>query len=107
MKNKIPTIKKRSDFETLMKKGKVISNGVFLLRFVNNPTQMRYAIATNKKIFRTAVLRNKIKRQIRTFLQNLNDLKKKDILIIVKNTYNKNSYEVNLQHFTSLYNTIK
>jgi ribonuclease P protein component len=107
MKNKIVTIKKRADFENLMKKGKVVSNGVFLLRFVNNTTQMRYAIATNKKIFRTAVLRNKIKRQIRTFIQKITNIKHRDILIIVKNTYNKNNYETNLQHFISLYNTIK
>jgi ribonuclease P protein component len=107
MKNNIPTIKKRSDFEVLMKQGRVISNGVYLFRFINNPKQLRYAIATNKKIFRTAVLRNKIKRQIRAFLQTITNIKNKDILIIVKNTYIKNDYKANLQHFINLYNTIK
>jgi ribonuclease P protein component len=107
MKNNIPTIKKRSDFEVLMKKGKVISNQVYLFRFISNPTQLRYAIATNKKIFRTAVLRNKIKRQIRVFLRLITNIKNKDILIIVKNTYIENDNKVNLQHFLNLYNTIK
>lgn len=52
----------------------------------NNLEFPRFAIIVSKKIDKKAVGRNKIKRQIRSFIKNLlADIKKgKDVLIIVK-----------------------
>jgi ribonuclease P protein component len=108
MKSKTVTLKKRTDFEHIIKRGKVASNNTFLIRFTNNShNQLRYAIAANKKIFRTAVLRNKIKRQIRTFIQTIVEPTNKDMLIIVKNTYDTKTYQTNLGQFMNLYNKIR
>jgi len=65
-------LKKKKDFEYLFKKGKSQeSKKEFLvLRYKeNNLKNTRFGLIVSKKVFKRAVLRNKIKRQLRNILR--------------------------------------
>lgn len=97
-------ITKNADFKRIYQKGKFFSNEFFLVklhpnRFPNN----RFAVIVNKKISKKAVIRNKIKRQIREIIRiNQGQLKTGfDIIVIVKKDLTRESYkniEQNLLH---------
>lgn len=106
--NQFTILKKNLEIKQLFQKGKFISNSIFVLKYQENYfKQTRYAISVNKKIFRTAVLRNKIKRQIRNIVRNLPSYKNIDILVIVKNLYLEKDFNTINNSFQSLYNKIK
>ena len=106
MKNKIvgTSLRQNSQIKNVLKNGLTISNDVYILKYINSNQKLEFAISTNKKIFRTAVIRNKIKRQIRTFIRKLPNLKPIKLLIIVKIKFLDNSYE---QNYLSLEKMIK
>ncbi|GHU52120.1 hypothetical protein FACS189496_1700 [Bacilli bacterium] len=106
--NNFITLKSKKDFDNLIKNSKTISNDVYLIKFVfTSLDKSRYAIAASKKHFKTAVLRNKIKRQIRTYVSQLNYVKIFDMLIIIKSNYKTSEYALNADKFNNLYNKIK
>ena len=64
-----------------------ISSNFFLIKISENKTEYkRFAVVVSKRIDKRAVIRNKIKRQIRRCIEeNKNDLPSgKDILMIVR-----------------------
>lgn len=97
MKDKIVgvSLKQNSQIKNVLKQGLTIFGDVYVLKYTNSNQKFEFAISTNKKIFRTAVIRNKIKRQIRSFIRNMPNLKLIKLLIIVKAKFLDNSYEQN------------
>jgi len=80
-------ITKNADFKRIYQKGKFFSNDFFLVKFYpNRLSNSRFSIIVNKKINKKAVIRNKIKRQIREIVRNkLKQLRSGfDIIIIIK-----------------------
>ena len=108
--NKIQSLKSNLQIKELFKTGKSLKTNDFLLKYRKNTTgNLQFAISVNKKIFRTAVIRNKIKRQIRQIVRSLKQIKSIDMLVIVASNYLNNKYETNkkniiwntaINHFT-------
>ena len=66
-------VKKNQEIELIIKEKKFFSNQFFTVYKKNNPetSNFRYAISVGKKIG-NAVVRNKIKRQVTSIIDNLN-----------------------------------
>lgn len=62
-------------FNSIIEKGRVAHSSLFLMRFVKDQAGTRIAAAAPKKTAKTAVLRNKIKRQtyeaVGTLVENI------------------------------------
>jgi ribonuclease P protein component len=82
-----------------------IKNKICKIYYKKNNSNLNFAIATPSKIFRTAVLRNRTKRQIRMIIASLPN-KSLSILIVVNGEYLKNSFEQNKNEITNLYNKL-
>lgn len=80
-------LKNKKDIENVFKKGKTKTGKlVFLKIFKNNLDISRFAFIVSTKISKKAVIRNKIKRQLREIVRkNLSNIKSGvDIVIIAK-----------------------
>lgn len=91
----ISRLQKDKDFTTCIKQGNKI-NCQYLSFFYkrNNLKICRIGISVSKKICKKAVVRNYIKRQIKSFFytHNININQFVDVVIVVKNTYNTKLY---------------
>jgi ribonuclease P protein component len=109
MRNKqIVVLKKTQDFKKVMTNRNLnVSNPVFRIHYLPNKIQkLRFGLAVNKKNFKTAVLRNKIKRQMREIIKSVSPPKNVDIVVIVKYAYINNVFQANKKMFINLYNSI-
>ena len=79
-------VKKSNEIESILKNRKYSSNSFFTVYKKNNPetSHFRYAMSVNKKIGH-AVVRNRLKRQIRAIIREFNIIDNVDIFIIVRN----------------------
>ena len=80
-------LKKRKDIENVFKKGKTIAGRLVFLKLLKNKLDFnRFALIVSLKISKKAVVRNKIRRQLRALIKDsLSDIKTGfDILIIAK-----------------------
>ncbi len=60
----------RETFDEIMKKGRIVHSGLFSLRFLKNlEKSTHFSVVVSKKIAKTAVLRNKIRRRIYSILR--------------------------------------
>jgi ribonuclease P protein component len=111
MKNRsVIILKATKNFDRVVnsRSTKSISNSVFKFKYIPNLLiQTRCGLAVSKKKYKTAVLRNRIKRQIRMMMQHIVISKSVDIVVIVKEAYQGNSFEENKKLFIDLYNTIQ
>lgn len=99
-------VKKNEDFQTIIKKKKSIANRQFVVYHASNQDHLRVGISVSKKLGH-AVVRNKIKRQVRMMVQQVFDKnQKKDFIIIVRYDFLNHSYQENLKSLLSLYNKI-
>lgn len=99
-------IKKNQDFQRIIKNKQSVSNRCFVVYYLTNESHLRVGLSVSKKMGH-AVVRNKVKRQVRMMVQEVFDESKKmDYIIIVRNNYLKNSYEDNLRELKYLYNKI-
>ena len=90
-------IKKNEEFTKIISKKHCISNAVFIMYYDNRALDhARVGISVSKKIG-NAVIRNKIKRQIRMmFIENFDyENCPYDLIVIVKKKYLENSYQEN------------
>ena len=85
---KINIIKENKDFENIIHKGKYIRNKYYILYYLknNNNKFYRFGISVGKKISNKAVIRNKLKRRLKSIINNHKNLyeNNKDYIIIMK-----------------------
>lgn len=82
-------VKENKDFSNLINKGKKSWNDIFSIYYGNNMcANYRFGISVSKKIG-NAVVRNKIKRQIRSIIDKHKNIyqNEKDYIIIVRKNY--------------------
>ena len=106
---KIYRLKKNEDFSYIMKRKKSFSNRIYIL-YINKCKyeQAKIGISVSKKLG-NAVIRNKIKRQIRMMIIE-NEYYNKishDIIIIVKSNYLNNTYLENKKNLEFIIKTSK
>ncbi|MCI9092598.1 MAG: ribonuclease P protein component [Coprobacillus sp.] len=99
-------IKKNEEFQAIIKKKKSIANQKYVIYYRNNNEHLKVGISVSKKLG-NAVVRNKIKRQMRMMVQQVFDkTQKKDFIIIVRNKYLNDSFLINKKDLEYLYNKI-
>jgi ribonuclease P protein component len=91
-------LQKDRDFESVFKKGKTLSDKFLFLKVKKNDLQVsRFGLIIGKKISNKAVIRNRLKRQLREIIKNnLFNIKPGfDIVVITKSEIiNKNYQEI-------------
>ena len=97
-------VTKNSDFENIVHNGKKkISKEFSVYIMPNNLDHPRFGISVSKKRG-NAVLRNKVKRQIRSIIyQNLSTFVPSDYVIVVKDQYLEQDYETNTKKLLDLF----
>jgi len=73
-------------FKNIILKGDVFYSPFFTIRRLINNDESRFAVSAPKKICKTAVMRNKIRRRIYTAISSLENrfVSKQQIVIIIK-----------------------
>ena len=102
-------IKKSKDFDRIIKKRNGISNKLFILNIEdNNLNKAMFRITLTKKIG-NAVIRNKLKRQTKSIIDNNKNIyqNNKNYIIIVKKEALNSNYQKMEQSIVSLFNIIK
>jgi ribonuclease P protein component len=98
MLSKENCLKKRKDFDNVFKGGKTIAGELIFLKVIKNNLDIsRLGFVIGLKISKKAVIRNKIKRQLRGIIkENLSDIKPGlDVIIISKpDIIDKNYQEI-------------
>ncbi len=91
---KINIVKKSLDFEKIIENGKFNRNKFISIYIYDNDIKTRFGISVSKKVG-NAVVRNKIKRQIKNIIDiNKKDFQKnKDYIIIIKKDIINLSYK--------------
>jgi len=104
----IKSLKNKKEIDNLFATGRMVRNSLFTFKFLKNTLNYpRYVLGVSKKFFKTAVLRNKIKRQVREMLRiGLKD-KSFDVFVLVNNNYDTKTYKENENEFLNLTNEIK
>ncbi len=99
-------IKKNEEFQSIIRKKQSVANRCFVVYYRKNNEHLRIGISVSKKLG-NAVVRNKVKRQVRMMAQEVFDKdRKNDLIIIVRNQFLKNSYEDNQKELRYLNNKI-
>ncbi|GFI41060.1 ribonuclease P protein component [Thomasclavelia cocleata] len=100
-------VKKNEDFSHIIKHKQSLANRSFIIYYVKNDlNHARIGISVSKKLGK-AVIRNKIKRQVRMIVQqtiNFND--NYDYIVIVRNKYLDLDFISNLNELKYLYKKI-
>lgn len=96
-------LKKNEDFQHVLSQKKRSGNQAYTLYLTHNKfPHVRVGISTSKKLG-NAVTRNRIRRQVRSMIQNhLVTEQAIDLVIIVKNAYLQQSFEINQQQLMTL-----
>jgi len=93
------SLRRKKDFDQVFKSGQSFYNHLFIIKSLENNLNInRLGIIIGLKVSKKAVIRNKIKRQIREIFRKYikeNPLNSKDFVIIVsKNIVGKNQLEI-------------
>ena len=101
-------VKRNEDFSKIIARKKSFANSCFIIyKDENQIGHGRVGISVSKKLG-NAVVRNKIKRQVRMMVQQVFDRDQKmDFIIIVRYDFLNHSYQDNLNSIVSLYNKIR
>jgi len=91
-------LKKKKDFEKVFKQGKGFKEDFLFLKLIaNNLKKNRFGVIVSQKISKKAVIRNKIKRRIKSILiQKLPEIKKQldIVLVALPGLETKNFWEI-------------
>ena len=99
----------RKDFDNTFKGGKGLFSDILNIKFINNNLEnSRFGIVVSNKISKKAVIRNKIKRQIREVIhRNLTEINNGlDIMIICKPEISKKDFQEIEQTIIQLFKKI-
>lgn len=99
-------IKKNKEFEVIIKNKKKVSNNYFSIYYIKS-IKNKYGISVSKKYFKTAVLRNKIKRQLKDIIDKNDIPNGYEYVIIVKESLIFLNYQEKKYELLSLLNKIK
>jgi len=101
--NKVYRLKKNEDFQHTISGKKRLGNSSFTIYLTRNELgQVRVGISTSKKLG-IAVVRNRIRRQVRSMIQHRLVVDQSlDLVIIVKNDYLTRSFLDNEQQLLTL-----
>ena len=101
-------VKKNEDFQSIIHQNKKIQSQNYKIYYaLNNLEHARVGISTSKKLG-IAVLRNRIRRQVRASMREIMNFQDNiDYIIIVKNKYLDNSFEENKKDLSKLLEKIK
>ena len=101
-------IKSNQDFQKVIRDNKKNICGSFIIYHSNSSKpNARIGISTSKKLG-NAVIRNRIRRQVRVMARNVIDLNGKlDYVIIVRKGYLNNNYQDNLEELKKTISKIK
>lgn len=100
-------VKKNEDFSAIISKKQSFANRAFIVYYLNNnEKKARIGISVSKKIG-NAVIRNKIKRQVRMMVQEIFNFQEPiDYVIIIRKKYLFLSYEENKKELNYVYHKI-
>lgn len=101
-------IKRSEEFESIIKNKKfIVSPGIVFYIKERKEEHARVGITVKNKVG-NAVIRNKVKRQVRMLVQSTFSFDEKfDTIILVKEKYLENSYEFNKNVVETLYSKAK
>lgn len=101
-------LRKNEQFQEVIKSKKSVVNDSFVVYYkLNDLSNVRIGISVSKKLGK-AVVRNKIKRQVRMMARGVFDENENiDYIIIVRKKYLNYSYQENLEKLDFLHNKIK
>ena len=101
-------IKKSEEFQSMIKKQKHLASNLFVIYYKDKEEEKnRIGISVSKKMG-NAVVRNKLKRQVRMMVQEVGCLDLNvDILILVRKAYLVNTYENNKKGLETLIKKVK
>lgn len=106
---KINIVRDSKDFENAIKMGKRISNQHYIIYIVSNKKEYyRFGISVGKKISNKAVIRNKLKRQLKSIIDNNKNLYQnyQDYIIIMKRNCLESNYQELENSFLNIINKI-
>lgn len=108
---KINIIKESKDFEKIIHKGQFIKNRYYILYYLKNDNNeyYRFGISVGKKISNRAVIRNKLKRRLKTIIDNHKNFyqNNQDYIIIMKRSCLEASFAELENNFVDLINKLK
>lgn len=106
---KINIVKDSKDFETAIHKGKLYKNQSYIIYIIkNDKAYYRFGISVGKKISNKAVIRNKLKRQLKSIIDKNKNIYKnsQDYIIIMKRSCLEKSYQELENSFLDIMNKI-
>ena len=104
----INRIKKSDEFVLTVKKGNTLKETPYIVHYKNNELSIcRVGISVSKKIGH-AVIRTRIKRQVRAMCDSLIDYASHtfDIVIVIKSEFLENSFDVNKHSLNNILSKI-
>ena len=108
---KINIIKESKEFENIIHNGKFIRNKYYILYYLKNDNNKyyRFGLSVGKKISNKAVIRNKLKRRLKSIIDNHKNFYQndQDYIIIMKRSCLEASFEELENNFIDLINKIK
>ncbi|MDR0341097.1 MAG: ribonuclease P protein component [Mycoplasmataceae bacterium] len=109
MKNNFfSSIKNKKLITQVVHSKNIVQNNICVIKYLkNNENKLNYIISTPKKYFKLAVTRNKIKRQVRSIIFEHKANNNMNIIIIIRDTYLNNTFNVNKALISELLNRIE
>lgn len=93
---KINIIKKTQDFEYIMHNGRLLKNNYYIIYTAPKMSECyRFGLSVGKKISNKAVIRNKLKRMLKSIIDNNKNIyqKDRDYIIIMKRSCLEANYQ--------------
>ena len=100
-------LRKNEDFQNVYNDCKVVADGTYKISYAkNDQNHIRVGISVSKKIG-NSVVRHKVRRQISEMMQKLCNIDfDYDIIIVAKNNFLENTFDINYQKLEKLYQRI-